>query len=143
MFHRTGEFGGKLFFSVQKAICRKKNSFGQNLKISNFPRTKAFGINLKVSISSHLFKNVTPCHDFALNSADSYQFFFPTATKITCNFSFYRPLAAASTRYNFNFPQNPILRLIYGFPFAPVQSLKAVSDAESYKFYQKHSCTEL
>ena len=100
MFHRTGEFGGKLFFSVQKAICRKKNSFGQNLKISNFPRTKAFGINLKVSISSHLFKNVTPCHDFALNSADSYQFFFPTATKITCNFPFNRPLAAASPSTN-------------------------------------------
>ena len=41
------------------------------------------------------------------------------------------------------FPQNPILRLIKSFPFAPVQSLKAVSDTESYNFYKKYACVEL
>ena len=34
-------------------------------------------------------------------------------------------------------------RLICGFPFAPVQSLKVVSDTESYNFYKKYACVEL
>ena len=34
-------------------------------------------------------------------------------------------------------------RLMYSFPFAPVQSLKADLGTESYNFYKKYACVEL
>ena len=133
MFRKKGKFGGKLvfvatdcsisekrnfggrFFRGQKVIFRKRNSFRRKCKISNFLHTKIFWINLKVFISPH-------------------QIPISTATKITCSFPFHRLLAAASTHCNFDFPQNPILRLHEGIPFTPVQSLKAVQARKATNF---------
>ena len=84
-----------------------------------------------------------PSHDFALSFLLTPQLPIFAATKITCTLPFKWPLAAASTHCNFDFPQNPILRLYHSSPFAPVQSLKAVLDTESYNFYKKYACVEL
>ena len=161
MFHKKGKFGGKLvfvatdcsisekrnfggrFFRGQKVIFRKRNSFRRKCKISNFLHTKIFWINLKVFISSHHFLCHAKSWFCSKFSTNPHWCPFPTATKITCSFPFHRLLAAASTHCNYDFPQKPILRLLYSSSFAPVQSLKAVSDTESYNFYKKYACVEL
>ena len=57
---------------------------------------------------------------------------FSAATKITRTFPFYQLLAAVSTHCNFDFPQNPILRLMKILPFPPVQNM-AVLFASAHK----------
>ena len=83
------------------------DSLGWECKISSFLHTKTFWINLKVFISSHYFL----CHAkpwFCTKlSTNSHRFSIPTATKITCSFSFKRPFAASSTHRNFDFLQKP------------------------------------
>ena len=97
----------------------------------------------EVFISLHFFDIITKPCIYSNFSTGSHQFLFSTVTKITCSFSFNQLLAVSSPHCNFDFSQNPILRLYHSSPFAPVQSLKAVLDTESYNFYKKYACVEL
>ena len=112
--------------------------FWENRKLL-FGKTESLGWKCKNFDFLHICKPQI----YSQLSICPHQIFSFHRTNITCNFPFYRPLAAASTHCNFDFSQSLILRFIKSCPFAPVQSLKAVSDTESYKFYKKHACAEL
>ena len=87
---------------------------------------------------------ITPSRGFTQKLPfNPHEFSFSTAPNITRTLPFNQVLAASSPHCNFDFSQNPILRLYHGSPFAPVQSLKAVLVMNRFNFYIKHACTEL
>ena len=134
---------GICFWEDIKLFLRNKKVLREKCKKFQFLHTIIFWINLKVCISSHHFL----CHAkpwfCSKLSPEPTPIPIPAATKITCTFPFYQLLAAASTHRNFDFPENPILRLYHNYPFAPVQSLKAVLDTNCFNHYQKHAFIEL
>ena len=142
-FMELAGFGGGCFWESRKLFLKNRKVLREKCKTSNLLHTKTFWINLKVFIRSHHFC-VMPSHDFSLSFLlNPPPLPISAAIKITCNFTFHRPLAASSPHCNFDFPQTPILRLYHSSPFAPVQSLKAVSGTSRFNFYKKHACVEL
>ena len=139
---RESSVGGG-FYGNRLQLFGKERVWREKCKKFQFLHTIIFWINLKVCISSHHFL----CHAkpwfCSKLSPEPTPIPIPAATKITCTFPFYQLLAAASTHRNFDFPENPILRLYHNYPFAPVQSLKAVLDTNCFNHYQKHAFIEL
>ena len=99
-----------MFERIESFYLGKREVRDENAKISAFLHTKTFLINLKFFASPHPFC-VMPSLDFVPIFPQPTPFSSFSATKITCTFSIYQSLAAASPHYNFDFPQNPILRL--------------------------------
>ena len=123
-FRERGGLVEMHFWENRKLLFWKMDSFMREHKNSGFLHTSKPQLYSKLSICPHCFPlSATP--------------------KITCSLPFNRSLAAASTHRNFDFPENPILRLMKTNPFAPVQSLKAVLDTNCFNHYQKHAFIEL
>ena len=140
-FRKWGSLVESYFCGNRVQLCRKERVWGEFVFLQTkncfLAKWKVPKENVKFQFSAHenildksqslyqLTSLLVSCQTIALHKTYHIPHWFPfsTAPNITCSSPYKRLLAASSPHCNFNFPQNPILRLIRNCPFAPVQNM--------------------